>query len=122
MTNDEIETLEPCPFCNQALVIERYGHRHPYTPEIKCPMNSICWTKDSKDFEAWNTRALAAMRPVNQEMLDDRDMEYLISQTISGCLDNIDFAKNGIECRPIANVVWSKVKQAILSAESGKGE
>lgn len=40
----------------------------------------------------------------------DREMEYLISQTLSACLDNIDFAKNGVECRPVANKIWVEIK------------
>ena len=51
------DELKPCPFCDQKLSQESWGYSHSFKNETKCPLNGLAFLKDSKNFEAWSTRA-----------------------------------------------------------------
>jgi hypothetical protein len=135
MTNDkEIEALKPCPFCGGEVELKQVD---PNDPMIVICRKSLCEGSgllialgkrdDSYDKakKAWNTRALAAMRPVNQEMLEalkraDKDILPAIRALDTFHCDGSEPDVGDELCGLLT--LQEFLKQAILSAESGRGE
>ena len=116
MTNDEeIEALKPCPFCGGEASVSSWGN-HKYggwnTGCKKCSIYTppCCGSLEIQE-QVWNTRA--AMRPVNQEMLEAlKAIKLKIERRNTSAYDQ----------HTCDTYCLQIVQQAILSAESGQGE
>lgn len=133
--------LKPCPFCGQ-----HPSHRASFLHSVACRSpqchvqpRTAGWDTIDDIQAAWNTRAPENQSTVcttcgkrtndlcsNSFHLPSTDrvgedqqhkLEYLISRIMTNALYELDFQKEGVECRPIANRIYDALRPYLRSNE-----